>query len=76
MNAATVGQIEAGRLAPYPIQVLKLANALGLRGGEIALIFGQDLAQAVTELRDPSSSRELVRPASPGSPPSEQGRQP
>ena len=30
MNPATVGQIEAGRLRPYPTQVRKLADALGL----------------------------------------------
>lgn len=30
LNAATVGQIEAGRLRPYPSQTLKLATALGL----------------------------------------------
>lgn len=30
MHPATVGQIEAGRVAPYPVQVAKLARALGV----------------------------------------------
>ena len=30
MNAVTVGQIELGRLLPYPSQIRKLASALGL----------------------------------------------
>lgn len=30
LNASTVGQIEAGRLRPYPGQVAKLARALGV----------------------------------------------
>jgi len=30
MNQTTVGQIEAGRLQPYPSQLQKLAAALGV----------------------------------------------
>ena len=30
LNAATVGLIEAGRFRPYPIQLAKLARALGI----------------------------------------------
>lgn len=34
LNASTVGQIEAGRLVPYPGQVRKLAEALELTESE------------------------------------------
>ena len=34
MNATTVGQIEAGRLVPYLIQLKKLADALGIPESE------------------------------------------
>lgn len=30
MHASTVGQIENGRYHPYPVQLEKLANALGI----------------------------------------------
>jgi transcriptional regulator with XRE-family HTH domain len=36
MNAATVGAIEAGRLAAYPSQLRKLAAALGVPSDEAA----------------------------------------
>ena len=29
MHASDVGKIELGRMAPYPVQLLKLAKALG-----------------------------------------------
>ena len=35
MNAATVGQIEAGRMAPYTVQIQKLAAALGVSREEL-----------------------------------------
>ena len=34
MHPSTVGQIESGRIEPYPSQLEKLARALGLNGGE------------------------------------------
>lgn len=38
MNAATVGQIEAGRYLPYDVQLEKLARALGFHGCPDALL--------------------------------------
>ena len=38
MNAATVGQIEAGRFIPYPAQLRKIAVALGFNGEPAALL--------------------------------------
>ena len=38
MNAATVGQIELGRLQPYPSQLAKLAAALDWSGDPAALL--------------------------------------
>ena len=35
MNATTVGQIEAGRLTAYPVQIQKLATALGVAREEL-----------------------------------------
>ncbi len=34
INASTVGLIESGRLRPYPSQLVKLANALGVTESE------------------------------------------
>lgn len=38
LNPVTVGQIESGRLAPYPSQLRKLARALGLHADEAGLL--------------------------------------
>ncbi len=38
LNASTVGLIESGRLQPYPRQLYKLANALGVRESEAHLL--------------------------------------
>ena len=38
LNASTVGLIESGRLQPYPRQLNKLANALGVRESEAHLL--------------------------------------
>jgi transcriptional regulator with XRE-family HTH domain len=38
LNAVTVGAIEAGRLAPYPGQLSKLARAIGVAAGEAATL--------------------------------------
>ena len=38
LNAATVGQIEAGRLAPYAVQLDKIAAALEYAGEPAALL--------------------------------------
>jgi transcriptional regulator with XRE-family HTH domain len=38
MNPATVSQIEAGRLVPYPSQLNKLACALGITENPEALL--------------------------------------
>lgn len=38
LSASTVGLIESGRLAPYPVQLEKLAAALGWDGEPSALI--------------------------------------
>lgn len=35
MSASDVGKIEAGRLRPYPSQLCKLADALGLAQGAV-----------------------------------------
>lgn len=38
LNAATVGQIEAGRLVPYAVQLDKIAEALDWSGDPAALL--------------------------------------
>jgi len=38
MNAATIGQLEAGRLVPYAVQLEKIAAALGWSGDPHALL--------------------------------------
>ncbi len=35
MNGVTVGQIENGRIAPYPVQLQKLGAVLGISPGEL-----------------------------------------
>ena len=37
MHAATVGQIESGRLRPYPRQLEKLSRALGLSAADLQM---------------------------------------
>ncbi|MFA5844463.1 MAG: helix-turn-helix transcriptional regulator [Coriobacteriia bacterium] len=38
MSASTVGQIESGRLVPYPVQLEKIAAALGYEGDPSELL--------------------------------------
>jgi transcriptional regulator with XRE-family HTH domain len=46
LNAATVGQIEAGRFQPYPTQLAKLARALGVPEAEASILLRDDGADA------------------------------
>lgn len=41
MNASTVGQIELGRILPYPTQVAKLAGALRVREDDLLSASGE-----------------------------------
>ena len=42
LNAATVGLIEAGRFRPYPVQLAKLARALGVPEAEAHVLLLED----------------------------------
>jgi transcriptional regulator with XRE-family HTH domain len=46
LNAATVGLIEAGRFRPYPVQLAKLARALGIPEAEAHFLLVEDGADA------------------------------
>jgi len=54
LNAATVGLIEAGRFRPYPIQLAKLASALGIPEEEAHVLLLEDGGDAA---RGPTPSR-------------------
>jgi transcriptional regulator with XRE-family HTH domain len=45
INASTVGLIESGRLRPYPSQLLKLANALGISESEAHLLLEEETSR-------------------------------
>jgi transcriptional regulator with XRE-family HTH domain len=45
LNAATVSLIESGRLTPYPSQVRKIADALGLPPAQAHLLLQEDQAE-------------------------------
>ena len=56
LNAATLSQIESGRLTPYGSQVQKIADALGVPGAEAHLLLEDDQAQdAPQPLVDPAT---------------------
>lgn len=46
MNPTTIGQAEAGRFIPYPSQVGKLAEALGVKPDQLGIEQPEELQSA------------------------------